>query len=213
MAAMPDTSDVTSGSSYALFTQDPNGDNTIVARSNFPSPGVQDSLFGVLADPVMSQSGSYAFWGRMKSGLGAVTSGTSAGIWADTGSGLDLIARQGGTAVPGVPGTVKFTVFSRLVLPTGSGPIFAASISGQGISRANNNGVWAADGDGATELLLRKGDNIIIDGIQRKVSRITIFRTASKLQGQSRQFNQAGTVVCQVNCTDGMRAVLRLEQP
>jgi hypothetical protein len=213
MIPMPGTTDVKLSNAFAVFTQDSLGANTLAARINFPSPGVEDSLFGSLSDPVVSGGGSYAFWGKMKPGFGGVTIGTSAGLWADTGAGLGLIARQGQASVPGVPGAVKFTKFTRFVLPDEGGAIFQASLAGQGISLANNYGVWADDGAGGTEVMLRKGDSIMIQGVQRKISGITVFRTIAKLNGQSRHFDGDGTLVCQIACTDGMRALVLVEQP
>jgi len=213
MIRMADTTDVKKSNAYALLTQDAAGVNSLRARINFPSPGVTDSLFATFSDPVMSGGGSYAFWGKMRPGFGGVTLGTAAGLWADTGSGLGLIARQGQTSVPGVPGTVRFTRFNRLVLPEQGGAMFQAKIAGQGVSLANNIGVWAHDGVGGTELLLRKGNSVFVNGAERKISGITVFRSVAKLNGQSRHFGADSTLVCQISCTDGTRAIVLVQQP
>lgn len=213
MIPMPGTTDVKTSNTFGLMTQDALGVNSLRARMNSPSPGVTGSLFATFSDPVMSGGGSYAFWGKMKPGPGGVTLGTAAGLWADTGAGLDLIARQGQTSVPGVPGTVRFTRFTRFVLPEQGGALFQATIAGQGVSLENNNGVWAHDGVGGTALLLRKGDSVFVNGLQRKISSITVFRAVAKFNGQSRHFDADGTLACQIACTDGIRAIVLVQQP
>jgi hypothetical protein len=50
------------------------------------------------------------------------------------------------------------------VLPVTGGPLFVATVSGAEITSANNLGLWAADASGGVELLLRKGDQLEIDG-------------------------------------------------
>jgi hypothetical protein len=202
---------VTLSSSAGIFTQAA-GVNTLEARATFPAPGVTNAIFSTLADPVVSSGGAYAFFARMKSGFGGVTLATSGGLWADLGTGLQLIARQGATA-PGVPGTVRFTAFSRCVLPANYGPSFTANIAGTGITTANNFGVWAHDGAGATNLLLRKGDKIAINGPQRTLSLITIYRSLLPLAGQSRHFDKDGSICALVRCTDGTRAIVAVTPP
>ncbi len=213
MAPAPGTSEITSANAWALFAQDINGVNTLLARASFGGTGVAEAVFSSLADPVMCKSGGYAFWGKMKTGFGGVTSGTSAALWEDTGMGLALVARQGGVQVPGILGAVKFTSFTRMVLPQTGGVVFTAKVSGQGISTANNNGLWAHDGAGGVELLLRKGDSVQVNGQPKKVSAITIFKAPSMLSGQSRHFDDDGTVCALTRFTDGSSAILLIAQP
>lgn len=188
------------------------GSNTLEARATFPAPGVTGAIFGTLADPVVNSGGAYTFFARMKTGFGGVTLATSGGLWADLGTGLQLIVRQGAPA-PGVPGSVRFTSFSRYVLPANAGPSFTATIAGTGITTANNFGVWSHDGAGAVNLLLRKGDKIAINGPQRTLGLITIYRSLATLTGQSRHFSDDGSICALVRCTDGTRAILSVTPP
>ena len=207
----PNFGGVTLASAGAVFTQTA-GTNALVAQKTFPAPGVSGAFFATLGDPVASPSGSLAFFGKMKPGLGGVLTSNAAGLWANTGSGLDLAVRQGDVA-PGVNGTATFVAFKQFVLPDTGGVVFLATIAGKGITTANNLGLWADDGAGGIELLLRKGDPVKIGGQTRTVTTVTVFKAALGVAGQSRHFDAAGNVACLVKCSDGTLAVFSYRRP
>jgi hypothetical protein len=208
---LPPFGGVTTASAAAIFTQD-TGANALVAQKTFGAPGVTDAFFATVGDPVTSPSGSLAFFGRMKPGFGGVLTSTAAGLWADTGSGLDIAVRQGEPA-PGISGSVKFTAFKQFVLPDAGGVVFTATVAGSNITTANNLGLWADDGAGGVELLLRKRDKLEIDDVMRTVTSFSILKAVPGVSGQSRNFDAAGNVTCQIACADGMKAVLQFIRP
>ncbi len=208
---VPSFGGVTSASAGAIFTQAA-ATNDLVAQKTFGAPGVTGAFFATIGDPVMSPSGALAFFGKMKAGLGGVLSGTAAGLWANTGGGLDNAVRQGDPA-PGISGTVKFTAFRQFVLPDTGGVVFTASVAGSGITTSNNLGLWADDGTGGLELLIRKGDKVKINGQTKTATSFTIFKAVTGVTGQSRQFDTSGNVVCQVSCSDGTKAIFSFRRP
>lgn len=207
----PNFGGVTTANAGAVFAQ-AMSTNDLVAQKTFAAPGVTGAFFATLGDPVLSPSGGLAFFGKMKPGLGGVLTSTAAGLWADTGSGLDIAVRQG-DAAPGISGSVKFTAFKQFILPDTGGVVFTASVAGSGINSGNNLGLWADDGAGGIDLLIRKGDKLRINGQMRTVTAFTIFKAIAGVTGQSRQFDAAGSVACQVACSDGTKAILTFRRP
>jgi hypothetical protein len=210
---VPNVGPVTLLNAVGIFTQE-NGVNSKEAQKAFSAPGVQNAVYSILGDPVMNAGGAFAFLGRMKPGVafGGVLASDSAGIWADYGAGLGLVARQGRPA-PGIAGTVKFTVFRQLALPNTGGVVFTASVAGTNITAANNLGVWADDGTGGLELILRKGDKVNINNQLRVVTGFTVLNSVVGVAGQSRHFDANGDIVLSVVCLDGMRAILTFQRP
>ena len=186
--------------------------NAKVVRQGESEPDVQGAFFASIGDPVYSASGTLAFFGKLRPGLGSVTTTNAAGLWQDLDSGLHNVVRQSDPAA-GIPGAVKFTAFKQFVLPATGGVVFIATISGDGITAANNLGIWANDGAGATDVLLRKGDKLTVDGKMRTVIGFKIFQTAIGVAGQSRSFEDSGAVACHVTFSDLTQAVLLIRRP
>lgn len=209
---VPNVGGVTLASAGAIISQDA-GTNHLVAQKTFATTDPAGAFYATLTDVVVSQGGATAFLGKMKAGIGGILSSTAAAIWLNSGAGTaSNLAVQQGDATAGVNGA-KFTRFKQFVLPNTGGPVFTASIAGNGITTANNFGIWACDGAGGVELLLRKGDKPTIDGVKRTVTAINIFKAAPGVSGQSRHFDADGNVACQVRCSDGTQAVLTFSQP
>lgn len=206
----PGSGDVTAGNNIAILRQD--ATRELIARKTFPAPGVASSAFASVGEPVENGSGDVAFLGKLKPGLGGVTSSTAAGLWSDVSGTLAPMVRQG-DPVLNVKGSVAFKQFKQFVLPDNSGPLFTAVIAGNGITSANNLGLWASDGAGGNELLIRKGDKREIDGSSRTIAAFTIFKVLKSVSGQGRWHNSGGDAACLVKCTDGTQAILVFGQP
>jgi hypothetical protein len=187
-------------------------ENTRVARVGDSEPDIQGAIFSSVSDPVMSTDGGLAFLGKLKPSFGPVTTATSAGLWQDIGAGFHNAVRQGSSA-PDVPGSTTFTAFKQFVLPATGGVAFTALIAGSGITTANNVGIWANDGFGATDLLLRKGDKITVGGKSRTVTSFKVFTPALGVTGQSRNFDEAGTITVYAKFSDLSQAVLAVRRP
>jgi hypothetical protein len=202
---------VSSTNNAAILRQSESGLERI-ARKAFVAPGTNNAVFATLANPVSSKSGEVAFRGTLKVGLADVTASDAIGLWSDASGELQLIARQGSPA-PDLEADAKFAKFNQLVLPVTGGPLFVATVSGAEITSANNLGLWAADASGGVELLLRKGDQLEIDGQARTVASFSVFTAALGITGQSRHFNDRGDAACLVECTDGTQAIMRFRRP
>lgn len=207
--ALVATGGITSATAQIIIGRD--AANTKIARTGDSAPGT-DSAFASLGDPVVNPDGNLAFFAKLNPKVGTVTSATLAGLWQDLGSGVTKAVRQGDSP-QGVSGSMRFTAFKQYILPTIGGVTFTGTIAGDGITSANNLGIWTNDGAGSTEPLLRKGDRVFIGGKDRIVTSFKVFTTAVGATGQSRQFDANGSVVCQVGCSDGTKAILKLTPP
>lgn len=184
-------------------------------------------------DPIINNNYDIAWIGRI-SGTGVTTSndyviGYARLLYASTS---EVIAREGG-AVPGVEGA-KWSQFLSLALPDGkeegiggplgiapaNGPIFLARIVADSsaaepanITPANDVGVWAVDGNGDLRLLLREGDTVKVNGVDKQVRSMTLLNSVSGSRDVSRSFNDRGEVVLKARFTDNSEAVLTLRMP
>jgi streptogramin lyase len=209
----PGLGDVTSSSSTAVFTDDLG--RVLEARNTFAAHGTSGGVFASVGDPIVSRSGAMAFMGKLKAGLGDATSSNSSGLWSrGSGSGDQLgIAVRQGDGVSGVKGSVKFAKFTQFVLPDTGAPVFTATIAGSGITTANNTGLWACDGAGGVELLVRKGDKLSVNGTEKTITSVAVLKAAAGVAGQSRQFNADGDVCGLLKFSDKTQAVVKFVQP
>ncbi|HEX5011333.1 MAG TPA: choice-of-anchor tandem repeat NxxGxxAF-containing protein, partial [Planctomycetota bacterium] len=202
----PGVGDIIKPSSKAVFRQAT--ELELEARTTFGAPGTDGAVFSWLSDPVVNAANTLALMGKLQPGLGDAAPGQNVGLWVDAGEGLQLVARQSDEA-PGVKGAAFFKAFKQFVLPDAGGVVFAARLGGASIHAGNNDGVWASDGVGAIELLLRTGDTLDVDGATKTVASFKVFEAAAGVTGQSRAFDHAGSVVLLAKCTDGTKAIVR----
>jgi hypothetical protein len=128
------------------------GELSLVARNGAPDPATGDP-FGMTNHDweghKLNSAGQLAF----SEGMGA---GSNQKIWFDNaGSSLSLIAGTGGVA----PGTGAGITFNRLYSPilNDVGKVaFRASLTGTGITTANDIGIWSGEGGNLT-LRVREG--------------------------------------------------------
>lgn len=198
--------DITKPSSKAIFRQ--GSELELEARTNFGAPGTDAAVFAWLSDPVVNSANALAFLGRLAAGVGDAASGHTTGLWFDDGAGLALAVRQSDEA-PGIKGAATFKAFKQFVLPDAGGVVFTAKVGGAGLHANEDFGVWAADGVGAIELMLRTGDRITVDGVEHTVARMWLLEDAKGVAGQSSGFDNAGSLAVLVKFKDGLRAVLR----
>jgi hypothetical protein len=202
----PGVGDITKPSSKAIFRQ--GTELELEARTNFGAPGTDAAVFAWLSDPVVNAGNALAFLGRLAAGVGDATPGRTTGLWFDDGAGPVLAVRQSDDA-PGIKGAATFKAFRQFVLPDAGGVVFTATVGGAGVHSNDNFGVWAADGVGAIELMLRTGDQVEVDGVAHTVARMWLLDAAKGVTGQSSGFDNAGSLAVLVKFKDGLRAVLR----
>ena len=163
----------------------------LVARKGDPAPGTT-ATFHSLEDPSLNAGGQTAFRADL-TGRG-VKSDNNEGIFAETGSGLRLVARTGDTA----PGTdAVFASFDDPSLNANGETAFEAVLTGAGVNLDNNEGIFAETGDGLW-LVARKGDLFDVGGGD--------FRTISALSFAG-AFNDAGGIAFFARFTDGTTGI------
>lgn len=191
-------------------------------------------------DPILNNNYDVAWVGRL-AGAGVDLSNDYAIAYARgfAEGNVEVIAREGGE-VPGVAGA-KWSQFLSIALPDGenwffpgegegegegpfdvlpaNGPIFLARIAstdsseGAAITSANDVGVWAVDGNGELRLLLREGDTVNVNGVEKQVKSMTLLNSVSGSRDVSRSFNERGEVIVRAQLTDHSQAVLTLRMP
>jgi hypothetical protein len=144
---------------------DAGGSLTLVAREGTQAPGTPaGAVFSELSrDPVLNDAGQTAFPAYLREGAGGVTASNNAGIWAQRGGQLQLVARTG-NAAPGTPAGVNFGSFTANSYGDG---FFAFNNAGQtaftatlmssgGVVSSNDSGIWS-DLGGTLALIAREG--------------------------------------------------------
>lgn len=144
---------VTTAASSGLWSNRGGSGFQLLLRGGDPAPGTTvnfSSMFPMGSDA----QGRLTISGRL-SGAGITTS-NSDGLWRETNTGWQLIARQGDQA-PGTSAGVKFTLFYIPTLNSRGQLAFLGTVTGSGVTGANNQGIWTSDGAGTLQLLVREG--------------------------------------------------------
>lgn len=165
-------------------------------------------------DPVVNdQAGLIAFLGVLD-GPG-VKGSTKTALWFGTAGGVVKRVVRLGEKAPdseGVLGESVFSAFTSIALPGGpsTGPIFLAKIKGPGITASNNFGLWSVDrASGEIRKLLGTGDVIG----EASITRLLLLQPIPGVQGATRSFSGAETVLGHLSLSDGRQALLKLEIP
>ncbi len=210
------TGGVTTADASGIWADKTNTRNALVARANNPAPGTVGAVFASFLDPVFDSNDKVSFVAKLKIGVGDATLSTnSTGIWSNaggTGTGLALIARLSSPA-PGTPAGTKFLSFVSVVLPDSGGTVFLAKLIGGSVTTANDIGVWADDGTGTVNLVVRKGDQIRVGGFLKTITALAIFPPAGTVAAQSRGFNPAGDLVYRATFSDSKQAIIHSVTP
>jgi cysteine-rich repeat protein len=142
----------------ALLYRGPSGALIVAAREGGAAPGtagVFDAFLpGSPAGPGLNGAGDVAFDALLKVGIGGVAAENRAGVWKTAGGVRQLVARAG-NAAPGTPAGVVFGGFQDVVLDDAGDVAFVATLTGPGVSPANDRGIWSDRG--ALEMLARTG--------------------------------------------------------
>ena len=133
------------------------GDLDLVAREGDPAPGTSSGiLFGnYLTRPALNDARQVAFQAVLTGG--DVNSTNNYGIWSGSDN-LDLVTRNGSPA-PGTPAGVNFRSVSLSTLNATDQTAFSSSLSGSGVTGANDSGIWLGSA-GNLELIAREGSQV-----------------------------------------------------
>lgn len=174
-----------------------------VIRKGDAAPCVPGAVFGDFSSPVLNDLDQVAFRGVMVVGSGGVTAADAAGLWTNSASSgvLTLLAREKVAYPvcgfpPCVPVGARYKKITSLAMPDGGGVAFVASLvreTAGGVDATNDIGLWHSDANGVVDLLLRKGDVMTVNGINRTVASIVVLPThVTYVSGTGRTLERAG---------------------
>jgi len=210
---------VTTTTNAGIWADDNTGTLQLVARSgNNVAPGTTAD-FVTLSDPVYNNNEAVAFKGTLKVAAGQATAATESGIWCNSTGALTLVARQG-TQAAGCPAGATFATFTALALADQSGTSGTGGLSFLGtlnassaaaVTAANNTGIWAIDNTGTLQLIVRTGDILPVNGVNKTVTALTFLPTSTVTDGQSRGFAQEdGDLVYRATFSDKTTAIFNV---
>jgi hypothetical protein len=139
--------------SYALTP--PSGSHAVrvVTLTGRSAPSTA-ATFGGLVSAVLNDQGQAAFEALLQPGPG-VDELNDRGLWAEAGSGLRLVAREGAGA-PGYHVDARFNELGQPHIDAAGQVAFRASVTGDGVNITNDSGIWAEQG-GALQLIAQEG--------------------------------------------------------
>jgi hypothetical protein len=190
-----------------------NGNGTSSLRVRKGQVNTDGTIFAQIGSPVLNNNGQIAFIGALKTGTGNVTKADASRIWNIAANGtIQLVAKASGPA-PDLNGAV-FQTFTQLAYPDDGGVIFVATltIGTGGITTSNNKGIWAVNALGVSELLIRVGDSLTVNGGFKTIADLMIFTSSADMSGATRQVTSAGDLVYKVRFTDGTFGLLESVQ-
>jgi hypothetical protein len=126
---------------------------TLVAQSGQVAPG-STRQWGRVGNPVIAPDGRVAFDADFRPGFPVNFDG---GIWAGTPGNLSLVTQTGDAA----PGLGNVTLDPGGPNLNGQGQIlYAAGLSGEGVTAANDSAVFLSNGSGPGTLVFREGAQV-----------------------------------------------------
>jgi hypothetical protein len=208
--------DTTKTSAGGIWADDATGTRQLVARLGSVAPGTGTSAtFLTLSDPAYNLHEAVAFRGTLSVGTGLATATTASGLWCNSAGPLALVAQQGGQA-PGCPAGTTFSAFTELALDDVDGAtqqggvIFLATLSGTGVTSANNTGIFAEDDTGTLQLIVRTGD--VLTG--KTVTALAFLPQETLVNGQARSFSPStGDLVYNATFSDKSQAIFNVVFP
>ena len=154
-------------SAFAKVFSAPGSPTTVVARIKTPAAAVTGGTFSALGNPIMNNSGDFAFQATLSANTSAgIGTANNSGIWVDSGTtGRALVARTGSQA-PGYAGAASVTgTFATVTDPVFAnddavaflGTLVKTGTTVLDISSTNNTGIWTTI-SGSLTLVARTGD-------------------------------------------------------
>jgi hypothetical protein len=139
------------------------GSLSLRAREGSQAPGTPvGSSFGTFHaqefPTTLTRTGQLMVRNNLRLGEGGVTAANDFGLWVERTDGLELVAREGGSAT-GVQAGALWTFFEFPVVNSHGQVAFQGALQNGfgGVTAENNQGVWAENAGGLV-LKVRKGD-------------------------------------------------------
>ena len=180
-----------------------NPGNFISALQGQPAPNVTGGIFKSFSDPVCSNNGTYSFAAK----LSGVSGAEASGVWTTTTNANNnlVLALQIGKQVPNLQAGILLK--SVLSIAQQDGRLLALiTVKGTGVTGANSTILYGYTNLGGTALL-RTGQNIMADGVQSEVKKMSIFLPPKSSVGHGR-YTGANRVVFNVALADKRTTLL-----
>jgi len=169
----------------------------LVAYGGTQAPGAPEGVTYYLMGPaLLSSSGGIAFTSGLR---GPGTGDNDAGLFAGTAGSVSLVARTG-DAAPGTEPGVRFDDPENFAINGAGQVVFQSPLTGQGLTDANDRGIWAFDPAAGLALVVREGEPFDVGGGE--------LRTIRELQFVGREgLTDAGRFGFAATFTDGSAGV------
>ncbi|MBA4106104.1 MAG: hypothetical protein C0485_10120 [Pirellula sp.] len=172
----------------ALFAETGNA-SAVVVRKGDAAPNVAaGSVFANFASPLFNASNDFAFQATI-SGPNVITSNND-GVWIKQDGALKPIALEGAPA-PGAGASELFSSFTELALNASGQIAFFGTLTGAGVTAANDGGIWATTATGELRLVAREGSPLA-PGQVGDVSGLYFAGGSNNEDGQRSGFNDRG---------------------
>lgn len=202
---------VTVNNSAAAFVTETSGDVRPVARRGNPVPNNASLTYQNFTDVFSSGTGGVAMFGTV-AGAGVTTSNNEA-LFRETPAGMTLVLREGDQAPTLAPG-VLFGPTSAPQLNGIGSMLFSSTLTGAGVTGANDGSLWLMDAAGELTLIVREGDTFHVNGFERIVSTFSFMQSGRGLEsGRGRAIDDTDNVTFEVRFTDTSEAAFVVAVP
>ena len=187
--------------SAGIYSLNSNGEPSLPARSGGAVAGMPGVTFGRFGDPAISLGGAVAFTAKII-GRG-VNVLNDDGVWSTAAGSLRRAIAEGGTP-PFLGGASVRQIVSFSIRD--GGILALLTLSGSGVSPANNSAVVRVACDGSGVILARKGSPVV-GGVTTNISRISALFPSLGSEGHSR--SHADTAfTAKLTLADGSEALV-----
>jgi cyclophilin family peptidyl-prolyl cis-trans isomerase len=200
---------ITSATKSGIWADNGSGTLELVAQT-----GQVGTAFLTLSDPLDNNNDAVAFSATYKSGSTTLT-----GLYCNSTGTLTRVAETGQQA-PACPTGVMFNSFSVMALADAGGAtnkgglVFEGTITGTGVTSATNTGIWAVDGAGMLQLIVRTGDSLNLGTsgtpVFKTIKEIAFLPYSGVLDGQTRSVAKNEDLAYTVTFTDNSTAIFEV---
>ncbi len=200
---------VTAANSSGIWAEDSGGALQKIARTGDQVLG-SANLFLSLSDPLNNNNDVVAFAGTYKVGKTTVT-----GLYSTASGSIGLITQTGSQA-PGCASGVTFSAFITMALPDAVGSdanggfVFLGTVTGTGVTAANNTGIWILDSTGQLRLVVRTGDTVLPG---KTINSLFFLPYSPVLDGQTRSVAKNSDLAFLAGFTDKSEAIFSVQFP
>ena len=208
---------VSAKNDQAILTGKDQASLSIIAREGSPVSQAVADVFTAFEEPAHNDASATAFFARVKApGLPVSQAGVliyNRSVPANNDFESVVLARTG-TPAAELTGGELWKSFTAMALPDSAyGPVFLAKLSGPGVKATNGIGLWATDLNGNVHLVLRTGNKLSINGVDRTVSLINTLGAAKNSPGQGRYVDRNGSICTLLTFTDHSTALVLFGLP